>query len=185
VKLARKQQNALLEWAAEGLQLSEINERGAKFDPPFEVEYLQLKNARQRSKKRYSVLREEFEAEAVSEGLARRAVRIRGLQALFDKHLELIHARGEEMADEVAGGATGLMARDYRGKDADRAVYKYDAALIRELRGLLDDIAKELGERRTNVDLTTKGQSITFAVLAQMASDESNPSQDSAGAEPE
>jgi hypothetical protein len=157
VKLTQKQQNALLEWAAEGLRLQEINERAAEFDPPFEVEWLQLKHARRRAGKSFTELREQLEAEAIGEGLARRAARIRQLEALYDKHLELIHARGVEMFGQgTAGGETGLIVRDYKGKDADRPIYKYDAALIREMRGLLDDIAREIGDRRTKIDMTTK-----------------------------
>jgi hypothetical protein len=160
VKLTRSQQNKLLEWTAEGLRLPEINERAAKFDPPFKVEYLQLKHARERAKKRFLELRADFEKEALAEGLARKATRIREMSALLDRHCALIKARGEEMSNEIAGGETGLLVRDYKGKDADVAVYKYDSALIREMRGLFDDIAKELGERKTNVDLSGSGELI-------------------------
>lgn len=159
-KLTQKQRAALTVWVAEGLRLPEINERGAQFDPPFNVEWLQLKHARTRAGKRFSELREDFEKEALAEGLARKAIRIREIVALYNQHMALIKARGKEMTGEVAGGDTGLMARDYKGKDADRAVYKYDAPLIKEMRGLLDDIAKELGERKNNVDLTTGGELI-------------------------
>ena len=44
------------------------------------------------------------------------------------------------------GGKTGLMSLDYKGKDADRAVYKLDAALLKELRDLEREIAIELGQ---------------------------------------
>jgi hypothetical protein len=151
--LTKKQRAALIEWAAEGLQLAEINDRAAECDPPFKVEYNQLKHVRRQANKQFSRLRDEFEKDALDEGLARRAVRIRELEALFDRHLALIKARADEMDGEVAGGHTGLLVRDYRGKEADRAVYKYDAALVKEARGLFDDIAREKGERRQGIDL--------------------------------
>jgi hypothetical protein len=154
VKHTREQQNKLLEWAAEGLTRKEINERAASFDPPFEVDWNNVKHAREKASKKYAEIKKEFEDEAMKEGLARKAVRLREMSALYEKHLALIQARGKEMEGEVKGGETGLMARDYKGKDADTPVYKYDAPLIREMRGLLDDIAKELGERKTSVDMS-------------------------------
>src|SRR5688572_17328783 len=153
--LTTGQRRLLVAWAAEGLDLREINECAAKEDPPFEVTENNLKHVRRHGKKTYSQLKEEYEREAATEGYARRGVRIREISALIDRHLALIKARGEEMAGEVAGGGTGLLARDYRGKDADTLVYKYDAAPVREVRGLWDDLAREVGDRKTNMDLTT------------------------------
>lgn len=150
----------LVGWAAEGLTLAEINERAGKCDPPFEVVWNQLKWVRKRQDKTYSDIKDDFERDALTEGFARRAVRIRQLEELWDRHIALIKARGAEMAGEVAGGEFGLMVRDYKGKNADTPVYKYDAALIREMRGLFDDIARELGDRKTNVDLSGGGELI-------------------------
>lgn len=152
-KLTKEQRKLLVGWAAEGLTLGEVNDRASKENPPFKVEWHALKWVRQKADKTYGEIKQEFERDALNEGLARRAVRIRQLQDLFDRHIALIKARGEEMDGEIAGGDTGLMVRDYKGKNADTPVYKYDAALIREMRGLFDDIARELGDRKTNVDL--------------------------------
>lgn len=186
MKLTREQRNLLVRWAAEGLRLPEINERAAGCDPPFRVEWEQLKHARTKFAATFTRFREEFESQAISEGLSRKAARLRQLEQVYDLHLELIQARGKEMAGEIAGGATGLMVRDYKGKDADTPVYKYDAALIREMRGMLDDIAREMGDRKNNVDITTKGQPLTFANLAQLATDEqSSPSESDPGTKPE
>jgi hypothetical protein len=145
VKLKRKQQNALLEWAAEGLRLPEINERAAKFAPPFEVEWLQLKHARKRAKKRFSELREEFEKEALAEGLSRKAVRIRRLAQLAEK-LEAALLDGDRLWVQEPK-QVGAQVID---------VEKFNAAEVKEYRGLLDDIARELGDRRTKIDMTTK-----------------------------
>lgn len=147
MKLTRKQQNKLLEWAAEGLRLDEINERAGRLDPPFEVEWLQLKHARKRASKRFSELREEFEQEAFNEGLARRAVRLREKMSRHALLKKVISERGDHVSmQDAPGGKTGMLALDYKGKDADRAVYKLDAALLKELRDLEREIAIELGQ---------------------------------------
>ena len=78
-------------------------------------------------------------------------VRRKGIAALerrLDSYLEdwdriqtILRERGAQLkaegvdggAEPYAGGAsTGYICRDYRGKDADRAVYQFDAALFRE-----------------------------------------------------
>jgi hypothetical protein len=145
--LTKEQRKLLVGWAAEGLTLQEINERAAALDPPFEVVWTQLKHVRKQAKKTYSQLKEEFEREALGEGLARRAVRLR---EKMERHALLKRVIGEradhvEMQD-APGGKTGLLCLDYKGKDADRAVYKLDAALLKELRDLEREIAIELGQ---------------------------------------
>jgi hypothetical protein len=142
VKLKRKQQNSLLEWAAEGLRLTEINERAAEFDPPFEVEWLQLKHARKRAKKRFSELREDYEKEALSEGLSRKAVRIRRLAQLAEKlEADLFDHDRLWVQEPKQVGAQVI------------EVERFNAPEVKEYRGLLDDIARELGERRQSIDL--------------------------------
>ena len=158
LKLQRKQQNKLLEWAAEGLTLTEINERAALFDPPFDVEWLQLKHARKRFNKTYSELKEEFEEQAFGEGLARRAVRLREKMERHALLKQIISERaGHVEMQDAPGGKTGLLALDYKGKDADRAVYKLDAALLKEMRDLEREIAIELGQWTEKRELTGAG----------------------------
>jgi len=160
-KLTRQQQNQLIEWAAEGLRLWEINERAAKADPPFMVEYLQLKHARKRSAKKFTELRARLEAEATDEGLARRAVRIRRLIQLAEKLEEDFYENAR------------LWVREPKEVTGERVeIERFNAAEVKQWRGLLDDIAKEMGERKTSVDLTTKGQPLSFAALAQLATNE-------------
>lgn len=45
------------------------------------------------------------------------------------------------------GGTTGLVCRDYRGKNAERAVYKVDTGLLAELRAIEEQAAREMGQR--------------------------------------
>lgn len=83
-----------------------------------------------------------------AQGVMTKASRLISLQDRVKRMTALIEARAEEMrtTQEVAGGETGLLVRDYKGKDADIAVYKFDAALVRELREHEKQAAIELGE---------------------------------------
>jgi hypothetical protein len=144
--LTTEQRKLLVAWAAEGLQLWEINERAAKCGPPFEVQENQLKHVRRQANKRYSQLREEFEREALNEGLARRAVRLREKMERHALLKQVIGERGQHVnMQDVAGGKTGLLVREYKGH-SDLPVYKVDAALLKELRDLEKEIAIELGQ---------------------------------------
>jgi hypothetical protein len=132
VKLKQKQQNALLEWAAEGLRLPEINERAVVFNPPFEIEYNQLKHARRRSAKRFGEMREEYEKEALAEGLSRKAVRIRRLAQLAEK-LEADLLDNDRLWVQEPRQVGALVIE----------VERFNAAEVKEYRALLDDIARE------------------------------------------
>ncbi len=175
--LARHQRNALLSWAAEGLRLREINERAAQFDPPFEVEYLQLKHARKRSKTKFEQLREEFENEAIGEGLARKAVRIREKSHRHDLLNQIIAERSvSEDMQAVAGGKTGLLVKDY--KNGLMAVYKLDAALLKELRDLEREIAIEVGQWTEKKDVTSDGKPLQLQPTINVyASEQNEPDQ--------
>jgi hypothetical protein len=72
MKLTYEQRLKLNEWAAELLQLWEINQRAAKCDPPFEVAYLQLKWARKKAGVRFRQDRAKTDQEAIARGEAQR-----------------------------------------------------------------------------------------------------------------
>lgn len=77
------------------------------------------------------------------------AIREKRLEAIQDRHdrmMRIVTERGDEMAAEVAGGSSGFLTRDFKGKDGDRAVYKFDSALAGELREHEKHIAIELGQ---------------------------------------
>jgi hypothetical protein len=44
------------------------------------------------------------------------------------------------------GGETGWVLRDYRGKNADRVIFKEDTALAAELRAIEESVARQLGQ---------------------------------------
>lgn len=97
-------------------------------------------------------------AALLKDGIRVKENRVSNLQSRVDKMLALIEARGVEMKDEIAGGETGLLVRDYKGKDADIPVYKFDAAVVKELREHEKQAAIELGQwtekREHKVDVT-------------------------------
>lgn len=69
----------------------------------------------------------------------------------------ILQQRGADMAD-VPGGASGLLVRGYRGKDADRLVTRIDpgvVSLVAELRGHEKQAAEELGQWKTRVEKRT------------------------------
>ncbi|MEN6537690.1 MAG: hypothetical protein ABFD89_28820 [Bryobacteraceae bacterium] len=77
------------------------------------------------------------------------AVREKRIEELEDRRRRMrliIEERGVEMAGECAGGASGLLARDYKGKDATTPVYKVDTGLLSELREHEKQAAQELGQ---------------------------------------
>jgi hypothetical protein len=69
--LTLEQRLKLVEWAAELLRLSEINERAEKCDPPFQVTWLQLKWVRRQSGIRVQDCRKKAYEEARARGEAR------------------------------------------------------------------------------------------------------------------
>jgi hypothetical protein len=78
-----------------------------------------------------------------------RESRVNALQDRWERLQRVINERAVEMDGEIAGGGTGLLVRDYKGKNADRAVYKVDTGLLDELRQHERQAAEELGQLQT------------------------------------
>ena len=59
------------------------------------------------------------------------------------------------MAD-VPGGSSGLLVKTYKGKDADTAVYRFDAALVEQMNATCKQVAIEIGQwsEKRNVTMT-------------------------------
>jgi len=47
---------------------------------------------------------------------------------------------------DIPGGNTGLLVRDYKGRNADKPVYKADTALMAEMRATERQAAEEMGQ---------------------------------------
>ena len=99
---------------------------------------------------------------ALKYGLARRERRVAVLCAMHDKLLTIIDERGQDAAMQaVPGGKTGLVCKTLKGigKGEDFQVvevFEPDTAILKELRGLQEQISKELGQHveRSAVDIT-------------------------------
>ena len=91
-------------------------------------------------------------------GIGNRFARVMSYNDRLQRMNQLIAARGAEMEEtgEVAGGETGLLVRDYKGKDADKPIYHFDAALVREMRELEKQIAIECGQWTERREITGK-----------------------------
>jgi len=91
----------------------------------------------------------------LAEGIIQRQItnrnaRVGLLQDLVERMRRVIEERGAEVAD-VPGGSSGLLVKTYKGKDADTAVYRFDAALVEQMNATckqVDKRAKEPNERR-------------------------------------
>jgi hypothetical protein len=148
MRLKKSQKEALLAWISEGLQTDEINERAALEEPPFRVSRQQVDGYRDRRALDLQAIQKAGEHDALSSGLAVKAERVKRLQqlaALMERDL----FGGFLWTDQVKVIGTG---------DAQKEVEyeEFNTAEVQQYRGTLDDIAKEMGHRRTGVDLATK-----------------------------
>jgi len=126
VRLTNEQRLLIEEWVAAGKTNQQIIRLAAEYDPPFEVKSANIsKTFRKGSEKKEAVILEERSAEAVSAGLAEKEARIRMLQ-------------------ETAEYMFGWMKRVPPDKMPQ---------IVNAMRGCLDDIAKELGQRSSKVDV--------------------------------
>jgi hypothetical protein len=133
-KLTKAQKEQLLQWVGEGLTSGEINERAAKLDPPFEVTRAHVDYYRRtRAIKLADLSKEE---DALSTGLALRAVRVSKLQAL-----------AELMEDDLLNGNLWVTDIKYVGNQQVN-VEKFNSAEVSEYRATLAQIADEVGDKK-------------------------------------
>ena len=124
-------------------------------------------------------LQEANSAEAIALEIATRNSRIKALQKRWDwlraRLDQILDQRGADMAD-VPGGSTGMLARDYKGKKADRLVTRIDPAVIKlfaELRRHERQAAEELGQWKIGLaePKPSEASQATFT-LAQLCTSE-------------
>lgn len=83
--------------------------------------------------------------------IAKKRERLKTLDKLHRKALGVIDARGDDMEGETPGGETGLLVRQTKQIGSGRDAYKIeeyavDVPLMREIRALEEQAAKELGQ---------------------------------------
>ena len=148
MRLKRAQKTKLLEWISEGLDSGEINARAAEYDPPFGVSRQQVDWYRAtRSLARAAVV-SAIEGDALTTGLALKVERVRKLQQLAVL-MEADIFGGLLWTDQVKMIGSGPFAKEVDYEE-------FNTAEVQQYRGALDDIAKEMGHRRTGIDLATQ-----------------------------
>lgn len=146
MRLKKTQKEKVLEWVAEGLQTDEINERAAAELPPFHVDRQQVDYYRRTRSIDIKAMSAVDEKNALTSGYALRETRVAKLSklaALMEKDL----FGGFLWTDEVKGVGSGEIAEivDYE---------VFNSAEVSQYRGVLDDIAKEVGHRIQKQEVT-------------------------------
>jgi hypothetical protein len=152
MRLRKAQKEATLAWIAEGLQTDEINARARDFSAPFSVSRQQVDYFRKTRRQDINAIKGVDELNALTTGLALRENRVAKLQqlaALMEKDL----FGGFLWTDEVKGVGSGNIAEiiDYE---------LFNSGEVIQYRGVLDDIAKEMGGRVQRQDITSDGKAI-------------------------
>jgi hypothetical protein len=178
MRLTKKQREAVIAWVAEGLETDEINKRAATFKPPFSMIRQQVDWYR---KTRKVVLKEivaQGQLSALATGLALKEVRVSKLERLAERM-----ERDLGIADEVGGQPADeeddrLWVKDKKGVGsgpiAEIIDYeKFNDAEVNQYRGVLDDIAKEMGHRKQGVEVTgADGKDIVVQVIRGVSMDD-------------
>jgi hypothetical protein len=139
-RLQKKQKEQLLVWIAEGLETDEINRRAAVFVPTFKVTRQNVQKYRVSRGVELEALREAGEQDALTQGLALKAERVKKLQQLAVL-MERDLFGGFLWLDQVKSVGSGLTQEriDYQ---------EFNTGEVTQYRGVLDDIAKEMGHRK-------------------------------------
>lgn len=149
MRLKKGQKEALLSWIAEGLQSDEINERAVVFDPPFAVSRPQIAYYRKTRQADIEAITRAAELDALTQGLALKEVRVSKLQQL-----------AALMERDLLGGFLWTDQVKSIGSGESQQVVEFEAfngAEVAAYRGVLDDIAKEVGGRAEKHDTTLTG----------------------------
>lgn len=144
MRLKRSQKEKLLEWISEGLQSDEINQRAAEFDLPFEVSRQQVDWYRTTREKSIAAMAAASEHDALTAGLALKANRVLKLQQLAALMEQDIFG-GFLWTDQVKMIGSGPFAKEVDYEE-------FNTAEVQQYRGVLDDIAKELGQRKLPIE---------------------------------
>lgn len=145
MRLKKKQKEALLSWMAEGLESGEINIRAAVFKPPFEVSRQQIDYYRKTRAVDLEAIRSVDENNALTTGLSLKEERVKKLQLL-----------AALMERDLLGGFLWLeqVKSIGSGPTSEKVEYEeFNKAEVDAYRGVLDDIAKEVGDRQKIVEV--------------------------------
>ena len=154
MRLKKQQKEAVLKWVAAGLESGEIDRLAQEFDPPFTISRQSVDYYRKSRGLDIAAIVEAGEQDALSEGLAikgERVKRLKQLAALMERDL----FGGFLWLDQVKGVGSGDIATIVEYEEFNKG--EVDA-----YRGVLDDIAKELGHRVQRQEVTgADGEALT------------------------
>ena len=156
--LSKHQRELLLKWIGEGLETDEINKRAAKCNLPFKVRRSLVDHYRKTRKADLDEIKKSGEHSALSAGLALKEERVKRLDELANI-----------LWENITLGPDRLWQKDVKsigsGETAEVVDFEtFNAALVREFRGLLDDISKEVGQRKSIVEVSSWEARILAAI---------------------
>jgi hypothetical protein len=112
-------------------------------------------------------------AEIEQEGIANRQNRVDALNERWRLMQQVIAARAADESMTGTGHETGLLVRTYKpGKYRVVEEYRFDAALLAELRAHEKQAAEELGQWTKKTDVTSGGKPLDLASLVLWAREE-------------
>lgn len=117
----------------------------------------------QEFKERIDEFTAQFREAALKQEIGDLGKRLKRYNKRWQQIDQLIKERSiDEKNQRVAGGTTGLLARDIKG---EVEVWKFDAALVKEERELAKQAAIELGQWTEKADLTSDGKPFAPAIF--------------------
>src|SRR6185436_18348925 len=149
MRLRKAQKEIVLQGIAEGLTTGEINKRAAKFKPRFKVSRSQVDFYRKTREIKLDEIKEAGETQALTHGLAIKDERVAVLQRLANRMI----------ADLLPSELDDSLLWTKEAKTVANKKYSYlefNKSEVDALRGVLDDIAAEVGERVRKNELTGK-----------------------------
>jgi phage terminase large subunit len=145
--LSLEESAQLLEWVASGKNTREIKALAANCEKPFPVESKQISYLRDHYGINLTSRRRELEKEAMETGLSLRSNRLQALHDLARLLEDDIHRKDKLWLRRVKGIGSG----SYYERVIEE---EFNEAELRQLRGIYEDIAKEVGQRRLEFGLT-------------------------------
>lgn len=154
------QLDALVQWLAEGMTNKQIHEASAKFDPPFEIDSRMISYYWRSKEVEIGKARAERQSRIIAQGVAMTENRIAKLVKLAEVlEADLFNHKltWVERQKMLGSGQWGQIVSEK----------EFNAAEVRELRLVYDDLAKEVGDRVSRMDVTSKGHRILNITVGQ------------------
>lgn len=147
MRLNDEQKSLVRKWVAENKQTDEINKLAAQSAIPFAVSRAQVDYYREEAKIHLKEVKKKQKESVLDQGFALKENRIAELNRLARKIMR-----------DLKQGKLWTVTRVYESKFGEQfKVEQFNSAEVDQFRGILDDIARELGERSANINLKPDG----------------------------